>query len=72
MNPLVQLTMGGWPMTIFLFLVCGLISYLIDLRTFKEKPEYTREKKVTKFMSFTYIIGSLLAFAALQIVNLMI
>jgi len=54
---------------IVLFLLIGLLMYVVDYRHFKNKQAYAKEATFSKVASYIYIFGGIAALVALQIIS---
>jgi len=48
------------------FLITGLLVYLVEYRMFRHMPSHHREASATKAIAYVYVIGSIVVFLGLQ------
>jgi hypothetical protein len=65
----IQMYLGDIGRATGLFILSGLFAYIVDYRFLKEKPEFEREKKFAKAGAYVYIIGGIVAFLTINILN---
>lgn len=61
--------MGDANRTAWLFVMIGVLAYLIDYKKFKRMKDTMREAKLTKGIALTYMIGGGAMLVLIQVLN---